>query len=108
MKAVEIIQNAGREVEDFKAKEHGEKKENFKAISDLWESYHNVAFTKKDVAMLMALMKIGRIKTKSAPHNDDNFIDAIGYLAIAGEFSAEKYTVIRESPDNTPENDDDR
>ena len=90
MKAINIIQNAGRAVENVKAKEHGDKKENFKVISELWESYLNVTVTKEDVAMLMALMKIGRMKTKSAPHNDDNFIDAIGYLAIAGEFSKEK------------------
>jgi len=88
MKAIEIIQTAGRTVENIKAKEHGDRKENFSVIAKLWESYLNVPVSPEDVAILMTLLKIGRINTKSAPHNDDNFVDAVGYMSIAGEFFA--------------------
>ena len=38
--------------------------------------------------MLMALLKIAR--TKSGEHHIDNYIDLVGYGAIAGQLSSEE------------------
>jgi len=44
------------------------------------------ALDAEDVAILMALMKFGRIT--SGKVNMDNYIDAIGYVACAGEIAS--------------------
>lgn len=48
----------------------------------LWTVYMGTLFTAKDVAMMLALLKVARI------HNGDkmdSFIDLAGYAACAGE-----------------------
>ena len=42
-----------------------------------------VVFKPKDVAVMMALLKIAR--TQAGEDNDDNYIDGCGYIGIAGE-----------------------
>lgn len=44
--------------------------------------------TAEDVANMMALLKIGRIAI--GRHKDDSYIDAIGYLACAGEIASNR------------------
>ena len=44
--------------------------------------------TAEDVALMMALFKIGRIQTGTA--TEDSFADACGYLACAGEICTEE------------------
>jgi hypothetical protein len=41
--------------------------------------------TPKDVAILMVLLKLAR--TKAGEHNIDDYVDACGYSAIAGELN---------------------
>ena len=72
---------------------YGKPENNFAAICNLWNQYllNKYGFDSlnpTDIGVLMALMKIGRIT--SGKHNIDNYIDAIGYLACAGEI-AEKF-----------------
>ena len=58
----------------------------------LWTAYMGVLFTPKDVAMLMALLKVARIK---AGDKADSFVDLAGYAACAGEIA----TGGKEDPD---------
>ena len=54
----------------------------FGLIGQLWTVYVGTLFTAKDVAMMLALLKVARI------HNGDkmdSFIDLAGYAACAGE-----------------------
>ena len=68
---------------------YGNPEDLFELISELWESYlnarnpeFNLVVRNDDVAIMMTLLKIARMTGQGSR---DNFIDAIGYLALAGE-----------------------
>jgi hypothetical protein len=63
-------------------KEYGAVENNFACIAELWSAYKGVDFAPLDVAMMMTLLKLGRIKTGTA--KNDSFIDAAGYIACGG------------------------
>lgn len=65
--------------------QYGDPEDNFNAIADLWEAYKGVCFSAQDVAIMMTLMKVGRIMTGTQKR--DSYVDAIGYLACAGEIA---------------------
>lgn len=62
--------------------DYGSPENNFKRIADLWTAYMGHTYTPVDVAMMMALLKVARIK---AGGTDDSFIDLAGYAACGGE-----------------------
>ena len=72
-------------------KAHGDAEENFQLIADYWGYYLDKPLKKEDICIMMALLKIAR--TQAGQHNLDDYIDACGYSAIAGEI-AEKRTEI--------------
>ena len=47
-----------------------------------------MSFTSLDVAMMMTLLKVARIRSGTA--TDDSFVDAAGYIACGGEIAADK------------------
>ncbi|MDA1338298.1 MAG: DUF6378 domain-containing protein [bacterium] len=83
MKTFEILQQAEKLVNGDRDKTHGDKLENHKNISLLWSAYLETTITPKDVAILMVLLKLAR--TKAGQFNIDDYVDACGYSAIAGE-----------------------
>jgi hypothetical protein len=52
-------------------------------VARLWTAYCGRELDYKDVLIMMALMKIGRCESR--PGNSDNWVDACGYLSLAGE-----------------------
>lgn len=92
MKREDILEAAKECVCGERDVEYGSPKDNFLTIARFWTNYlraahpelHVTTFTAsaKDVALMMALLKIAR-----AAHGDkaDNFIDLAGYAACAGE-----------------------
>ena len=90
--AAGLLREAADIVEGARNATHGEKERSFAAIASLWNAYldnrrggprHGVS--PHDVAVLMALMKIGRSEQGQAIR--DHYVDAAGYLAIAGELA---------------------
>lgn len=68
---------------------HGDAEDNFADIAKLWSVYTGIGFTAQDVAAMMILMKIARMKT--SPDHRDNWIDAAGYAVCgAGIVAAKK------------------
>lgn len=71
--------------------DYGTPEDNFKAIAELWEAYLNKACTRgvnvrveaKDVAVMMALLKIARIA--AGGEKADSWIDLAGYAACGAE-----------------------
>lgn len=71
--------------------DYGTPENNFKAIAKLWETYLNKACTRgvnvrveaKDVAAMMALLKIARIAAGGG--KADSWIDLAGYAACGAE-----------------------
>ena len=81
----DILEQAKICVCGHRENEYGSPEDNFKTIANLWSAYKDVEFTATDVAMMMALLKIARVKGGNA--TEDSFIDLAGYAACGGEIS---------------------
>lgn len=90
MNRKEILQQAEKIITQDRAATHGDAEDSFSSIATLWEWYmvhHNGGpLTAYDVAMMMSLFKHAR--AASNKDHDDNFVDAIGYLALASEMTS--------------------
>ena len=86
MKRAEILEQARKCVCGEREQEYGTPENNFALIGKLWEAYTGHPFSAKDVAMMMALLKVARIKTGN---KDDSFVDLAGYAACAGEIATQ-------------------
>lgn len=86
-----------------RSKDYGEPEDNFAVIAGFWNVYTkrrfsiDICFDPHDVAVMMSLMKHGRIA--SGMIKTDNYIDAIGYLACASEIATKVHQVELEEPD---------
>ena len=87
-----VLDTAKQYVTKDREATHGDMENNFEAIAMLWEQYFSYewSFSPTDVAMMMALLKIARLKSNK--YNPDNYIDACGYMACAGELALKKVT----------------
>jgi hypothetical protein len=87
MNREEILQTARQYVTKDRAATHGDAEDNFENIAELWSWWMHgrsrCVFNGLDVAMMMVLFKIARIKAN--PDHVDSYVDGAGYLAIAGE-----------------------
>ncbi len=93
MKASDIAKKASELVSGDRDRQHGDKVKNFQNIATIWNAYLGIAEKRmgrpldaRDVGNMMALMKVAR--QFSGEVNMDDFIDACGYLACAGEIAA--------------------
>lgn len=84
----EILDEAKGYIMKDRNSSYDEPERNFERIAMLWEAYlrgkgtgHQIE--PHDVAIMMALMKIGRLEFN--PANRDSWVDAIGYLACGAE-----------------------
>jgi hypothetical protein len=78
-----ILRTAETYVTKERATEHGAMEDNFATIASYWSEHLSTKVTPVDVAVMMTLLKIARIKTNAV--NRDNWIDGCGYLACGGE-----------------------
>ena len=87
-----VLDTAKQYVTKDREATHGDMEDNFESIGMLWEQYFDYgwSFSPADVAVMMALLKIARLK--SSKDNPDNYIDACGYMACAGELALKKVT----------------
>lgn len=89
--AGEISFRASQLINGDRAEQHGDKLQNHQNIATLQNAYLKIRrdpsapLTAHDAAMFQALLKIAR--TQSGAHNLDDYIDAAGYIAIAGEIA---------------------
>lgn len=72
MKRAEILEAARVCVCGEREQDYGSPEDSFGLIAQLWTAYMGTLFTSKDVAMLMALLKVARIK---AGDKADSFVD---------------------------------
>lgn len=90
MNRSEILQAASDCVNGQREQDYGSPEDNFQVIADLWSTYKSVEFSPVDVAMMMALMKIARIRNKGG--TGDSFVDLAGYAACGGEIASKANT----------------
>lgn len=79
----EILAKAKQCVCGEREEDYGSPEDNFKTIGMLWSIYTGHDISAQDVSVMMALMKIARIK--SGGGTDDCFVDLAGYAACGGE-----------------------
>lgn len=68
--------------------QHGDPKENLGRIASYWSSYLGINLTAEDVALMMLLMKMGRLNTGKV--KTDSVRDLVGYAAIATGLSKQR------------------
>jgi hypothetical protein len=79
----EILDTAKQYVSADRQSQYGEPEDNFATIAAFWADYLGVPLNAYDVALMMALLKIARMKAH--PKSPDSAIDLAGYAACAGE-----------------------
>lgn len=91
----ELLEKANACVTGERPEDYGSPEDNFSTIAQLWAAYIKAACVApsahvdiggKDVALMMALLKIARAISSQNP---DNYIDLAGYAACAGEIATE-------------------
>ena len=88
MNKSEILKTAENIVNGDREKQYGKAENNFNTIANLWADYLSVKveptdIEPKDVAAMLAMLKIARIATGHA--KEDNWVDLAGYAACGGE-----------------------
>lgn len=85
MTRAEIFRKAAECVCNDRDKQYGSPENNFGMISDLWTLYLGHEVSSVDVAMMMVLLKIARVKNGTM--TEDSFVDICGYGACGGELA---------------------
>ena len=79
----QVLDTAKEYVTKDRAADHGNMENNFSTIGKYWSVHLGVDVSATDVAVMMNLLKVARIK--SNPSHPDNWVDACGYMACGGE-----------------------
>lgn len=87
MNRLEILEAAHLCVCGQREQEYGSPENNFKRIAEFWSAYLGYPIDSKDVAAMLALLKIARIASGHA--KADNWVDLAGYAACGGEIETE-------------------
>ena len=91
MNTTDILEKTKKLVSESRHDKHGDKIINHENIGRLWNAYLankfklNLNLLPEDVANMMCLLKIAR--TQAGSFNLDDYVDACGYAAIAGEIA---------------------
>ena len=85
MNRKEILAKAEQCVTGQREQDYGQIEDNFGLIAELWSAYLKTDVSAVDVAMLMALLKIARIRNGGG--TGDSFVDLAGYAACGGELA---------------------
>lgn len=77
-----IFMEAENIINGPRAEDYGDAVFSFQRIADLWGAYLHRVLTPEDVAMMMALLKLVRLKYSGFRHHD-SFVDMLGYVGLA-------------------------
>ena len=87
MNRLEVLEEAIKCVSD-REQQYSTPEDNFGMIAELWSVWLGYAVDARDVAMMMALLKVARINTGNS---EDSFVDLAGYAACAAELAEEVF-----------------
>lgn len=85
MNRTECLEEAKRIVNGARQENYGNPESNFKEIAWLWNEYLDIGLEAEDVAIMMILMKIARLKNKK--NHVDSWVDICGYAANGCEIT---------------------
>lgn len=83
----EILDAAAAAVTVDRAATHGNAENNFGLIAAYWSAHLDVNVTAHDVAVMMSMLKLARIK--QTPAHADHWVDVAGYAACGGEIATD-------------------
>ena len=88
MNRKEILETAMKCVLGGREQDYGTPENNFRTVANMWSDYLSAKkepmdIEPKDVAAMLALLKIARISTGKI--KEDNWVDLAGYAACGGE-----------------------
>lgn len=81
----EILDAAKKIVTGDRERQYEKPEDNFAVIAEFWTTYIGHPISSEDVAIMMALLKIARIR--SGNYKADSFVDGVGYLSLAAEIA---------------------
>ena len=102
MNRTEILQKADQCVSGYREQDYGSPEDNFTTIAGFWNTYLRSArgiepeISAKDVAVMMALLKIARIAGGGG--SGDSYVDLAGYAACAGEIWSKNEETVMKQP----------
>lgn len=79
--------NAALDKVTGKADDYDKPEDSFREIAEAWSWWKGVEFTVKDVSMMMALLKMSRLK--HSPDHYDSVLDLAGYAACYADLLPE-------------------
>lgn len=79
----EVLNEAMTIVNGQREEAYGTPERNFERIAQMWSAYMEITIHPHDVAAMMAMLKIARIRI--SPDRLDHWIDLAGYAACGGE-----------------------
>lgn len=85
MNRADILTTASGIVSKNRQSSDAAPEDSFGNIAALWSAHLDRPISSADVAVMMGLVKIARIKTN--PAHPDNWIDLAGYAACGGEIA---------------------
>ena len=97
MNTTDILKKTEKLVSKEREEKHGDKIITHENIARLWSAYLqnkfklNLHLLPEDVANLMTLLKI--VRSQAGKHNIDDYVDACGYSAIAGQIAEARNNV---------------
>lgn len=83
MKREEVLEIAKKTICQDRQDTYGNAENCFSDIAKSWSVYKDIEFSELDVAVMMCYLKLARLKAN--PSHEDNFVDLIGYTALATE-----------------------
>ena len=86
MKREDCLKEAKKCICGDRDRDYGNPNGSFELIGKLWGDYMGIKITPKDVAIMMALLKVARCKYSD---KIDSFVDGAGYFACAAEVATE-------------------
>lgn len=79
-----VLNEAANVVTGAREETYGGPEQSFGTIADLWSVYLGRAVAPHDVAALLALLKLARLKHSGGQHRD-SWVDLAGYAACGAE-----------------------
>lgn len=86
MNRKEVLDKAAECVLQDRSKRWGEPEDTFSVVAAFWSIYLDTAIEPHQVAVMLALMKMARIKF-NASHHSDSWVDLAGYAACGAELA---------------------
>lgn len=85
MNRKECLEEANRIVNGDRQENYGNPESNFEKIALFWKDYLGYGVTAADVACMMVLMKVARLRNKI--DHQDSWVDIAGYAANGCELT---------------------